>query len=117
MSCFSLMYKIEIQKRAVICLRKAGSQRPGIGLLHFGQQPPGQQKIPETQLKNALIVPNRRVKVLSNLSSYQQIILEKQQLDVFSNPNTDAVLDQLGSVHEVILYGVVTEICVAYAAR
>ncbi len=78
---------------------------------------PGQQKIPETQLKNALIVPNRPVKVLSNLSSYQQIILEKQQLDVFSNPNTDEVLNQLGSMHEVILYGLVTEICVAYAAR
>jgi nicotinamidase/pyrazinamidase len=78
---------------------------------------PGQQKIPETQLKNALIVPNRRVEVLSNLSSYQQIILEKQQLNVFSNPNTDEVLDQLGPVHEVILYGVVSEICVAYAAR
>lgn len=78
---------------------------------------PGQQKIPETRLTNALVVPNRHVQVLPNLLSYQQIILEKQQLDVFSNPNTDEVLDQLGSVHEVVLYGVVTEICVAHAAR
>jgi nicotinamidase/pyrazinamidase len=78
---------------------------------------PGQKKIPETQLTNALIVPNRQVNVLPNLSSYQQIILEKQQLDVFSNPNTETVLDQFGPMQEVILYGVVTEICVAYAAR
>ena len=78
---------------------------------------PGQQKIPETRLTNTLVVPNRHVQLLPNLSSYQQIILEKQQLDVFSNPNTDEVLNQFGSVHEVVLYGVVTELCVAHAAR
>ena len=78
---------------------------------------PGQQKIPETRLTNALVVPNRRLQVLPNLLSYRQIILEKQQLNVFSNPNTNEVLNQLGSVREIVLYGVVTEICVAYAAR
>lgn len=78
---------------------------------------PGQQKIPETRLANALIVPNRPADVLPNLTSYGQIILEKQQLDVFSNPNAEKVLEQLGPVREIILYGVVTEICVAYAAR
>lgn len=78
---------------------------------------PGQEKIPETRLKNSLVVPNRRVKALPNLSTYQQVILEKQQLDVFSNPNIDEVLSQLGPLREIILYGVVTEICVACAAR
>ncbi len=78
---------------------------------------PGQQKIAETRLPNALILPNRLVKLPRDLLSYQQIVLEKQQLDVFSNPNTDRLLDQLGPEHEIILYGVVTEICVAYAWR
>lgn len=78
---------------------------------------PGQQKIAETRLPNALVLPNRHVKVPKNLREYPQIIMEKQQLDVFSNPNMDEVLDQLGSNHEVILYGLVTELCVACAAR
>jgi nicotinamidase/pyrazinamidase len=90
----------------------------------FAQYPPhclvgtaGQKKIPETRLPNALILPNRRVEPPQNPLNYQQIIFEKQQLDVFSNPNIEAVLTRLGPVHEVILYGVVTEICVAYAGR
>jgi nicotinamidase/pyrazinamidase len=78
---------------------------------------PGQEKIPETRLKNVFVVPNRHVKELPKLSTYQQIILEKQQLNVFSNPNINEVLSQLGSVHEIVLYGVVTELCVACAAR
>jgi nicotinamidase/pyrazinamidase len=77
----------------------------------------GQKKIPETRLPNALVLPNRRVNVPKDLKTYQQVILEKQELDVFSNPNVETVLDNLGSHQEIILYGVVTEICVAYAAR
>jgi nicotinamidase/pyrazinamidase len=90
----------------------------------FAQYPPhclvgtaGQKKIPETRLPNALTLPNRRVERPQNPLNYQQIIFEKQQLDVFSNPNIEAVLARVGPVHEVILYGVVTEICVAYAGR
>jgi|SRR5215510_2236408 len=77
----------------------------------------GQRKIPETQLPNAFVLPNHRVNVPRDLNTYQQVILEKQQLDVFSNPNIETVLDRLGSSYEIVLYGVVTEICVAYAAR
>ncbi len=109
-------------KNGVLIVASACAHQPGDA--EFAQFPPhclagtpGQQKIPETLVKNAFIIPNRHVRELPNLSSYQQIILEKQQLDVFSNPNTDAVLNQLGSVHQIILYGIVTEICVAYAAR
>ena len=48
---------------------------------------------------------------------YEQIILEKQELDVFSNPNTHQLLERLGTVREIVLYGVVTEICVARTGR
>ena len=77
----------------------------------------GQRKIPETRLSNTLVLANHRVNVPKDLKGYQQLILEKQQLDVFSNPNTEALLGILGLNYQVVLYGVVTEICVAYAAR
>jgi nicotinamidase/pyrazinamidase len=77
---------------------------------------PGQQKVPETLLPNRYVVPNRPVS-LPDTRAYEQIIIEKQAFDVFTNPNTDEVLQQFGSVPQILLYGVVTEICVAAAAR
>lgn len=89
----------------------------------FQQWPPhcvvgtaGQQKIPETTLPRQLVLPNRRTEIPADLSLWQQVVLEKQQLDVFTNPNTGPLIDQLGRP-DVVLYGVVTEICVVRAAR
>ena len=89
----------------------------------FQQWPPhclvgtaGQEKIPETSLPRRLILPNRRVEIPADLSGWQQVVLEKQQLDVFTNPNTGPLVEQLGRPN-VVLYGVVTEICVVRAAR
>lgn len=89
----------------------------------FEQWPPhclvgtaGQEKIPETTLARQLILPNRRVGIPFDLSGCQQVILEKQQLDVFTNPNTGPLVEQLERP-DVVLYGVVTEICVVRAAR
>ncbi len=44
-----------------------------------------------------------------------QIILEKQQLDLFTSPQLDAVLERLAPEHCVV-YGVVAEYCVRFAA-
>ncbi|MFB3777014.1 MAG: cysteine hydrolase family protein [Bryobacteraceae bacterium] len=44
-----------------------------------------------------------------------QIILEKQALDCFSNPDLPGLLERLGADHCVV-YGVVTEHCVRLAA-
>jgi nicotinamidase/pyrazinamidase len=44
-----------------------------------------------------------------------QFILEKQQLDLFSNPEADAILRDLHP-EECIVYGVVTEYCVKLCA-
>jgi len=89
----------------------------------FQQWPPhclvgtaGQEKVPETTLPRQLVLPNRRVEIPADLSGWQQVILEKQELDVFTNPNTAALVEQLGRP-DVVLYGVVTEICVVRAAR
>jgi nicotinamidase/pyrazinamidase len=45
----------------------------------------------------------------------RQVILEKQELDLFSNPRLAALLVELGADRYVV-YGVVTEICVRLAA-
>ena len=89
----------------------------------FSQYPPhclvgttGQQKVSETLLPRRYIVPNRKVKLPEDIGSYQQIIIEKQDVDVFTNPNIDGLLAMLDK-REIILYGVVTEICVDRAAR
>lgn len=44
-----------------------------------------------------------------------QIVLEKQQLNVFTNPNADALIKALDP-DECIVYGVVTEYCVKECA-
>jgi nicotinamidase/pyrazinamidase len=75
----------------------------------------GQQKIPETRLPRQIILPNRRTDIPADLSAWQQVVLEKQELDVFTNPNAGPLLEQLGRP-DVVLYGVVTELCVARAA-
>jgi len=77
---------------------------------------PGQRKIPETSLTPQFIIPNRRGADIADAERYPQIVLEKQDFDVFSNPNTESLLAQLGKP-EIVLYGVVTEICVSAAAR
>jgi nicotinamidase/pyrazinamidase len=77
---------------------------------------PGQEKIPETLLPNRFIVSTRQVD-LPSAKDFQQIIIEKQEFDVFSNPNTGRLLQQFRPALQIVMYGVVTEICVAAAAR
>ncbi len=75
---------------------------------------PGQQKLPETSLAPQFTIPNRAGAELPDVARYRQIMIEKQTLDVFTNPNTDRFLARLGKP-KIVLYGVVTEICVAIA--
>jgi len=49
------------------------------------------------------------------LGDARQFILEKQQLDCFSSPDLNPLLERLNADRYVV-YGVVTEICVRYAA-
>jgi nicotinamidase/pyrazinamidase len=82
----------------------------------------GAEIIPETIAKSFLILPNRReAGVPNDLSPYQQVILEKQTLDVFDNPHTETVIGRLGQFTdadaEFAVFGVVTEYCVRFAAK
>jgi len=76
---------------------------------------PGQKKIPETTLSPQFTIPNRQA-AIPEVDQYRQIVIEKQTIDVFTNPNIEALLARLGKP-QIVLYGVVTEICVAAATR
>ena len=86
----------------------------------------GAELIPEARAESQLVIPNHKDFVLPrDLSSYQQILLEKNTLDVFDNPNTVALLARrnasrktdTGSSPEFLVFGVVTEYCVLRAAE
>jgi nicotinamidase/pyrazinamidase len=83
---------------------------------------PGAEIIPETRAEKVLVVPNRAgAAIPANLSEFQQVILEKQTLDVFDNPNTEKVLERVARFTaadaEMFVFGVVTEYCVRLAAK
>ena len=73
----------------------------------------GQHKPQATLLDTQVLVSS--VPGVPALAGAQQIILEKQALDCFTNPNLPAILDRLHADRYVV-YGVVTEYCVRYAA-
>jgi nicotinamidase/pyrazinamidase len=80
---------------------------------HCVQGTPGQQKIPETLTDDFLVIPNDpSFRLSENLRDHKQIIVEKQTLDDFDNPNTERILKQLGPDVEHAVFGVVTEYCV-----
>ena len=83
---------------------------------------PGAELIPETRAGKILFVPNRAgTDIPPNLPEFQQVILEKQTLDVFDNPNTEKVLERVAGFTEAdavfFVFGVVTEYCVRLAAK
>jgi nicotinamidase/pyrazinamidase len=73
----------------------------------------GQRKPASTLLEKRVIVPN--APGLPETEAAEQILLEKQALDCFTNVNLTELLHRLGA-ERCILYGVVTEICVKFAA-
>jgi len=72
----------------------------------------GQHKPAGTLLERRVVVPT--VPGEHPLDDAQQIIVEKQALDLFTNPNLSRLLEQLDAERYVV-YGVVTEYCVRCA--
>ena len=74
---------------------------------------PGAELIPELRTPDCLAIPNQNgFSFPGDLVSHHQVILEKNTLDVFDNPNTDVLLDYLGPAKAVVVFGVATEYCV-----
>ena len=74
----------------------------------------GQQKPAATLLERRVVVPSVRGAVFL-LDAPEQIIVEKQTIDLFRGTNLSFVLDHL-QAQRYVVYGVVTEICVRSAA-
>jgi len=91
----------------------------------FKQFPPhcvkgtaGAEFVPEALAKNFVRVENDvKAKLPEDLSKYQQIILEKQTLDVFQSRHADELVEDLGNSAEFVVFGVVTEYCVSLAVK
>jgi nicotinamidase/pyrazinamidase len=73
----------------------------------------GQQKCSVTLLERRVVVPNAPCEL--TIDGAQQIIVEKQTIDAFTNQHLATILATLGA-DRCVVYGVVTEICVWQAA-
>lgn len=78
----------------------------------------GSELVPEALTDNVIRVENDpAAKIPENLSSYQQVLLEKQTLNIFESRHADELVQRLGNQAEFIVFGVVTEYCVSFAAK
>jgi nicotinamidase/pyrazinamidase len=78
----------------------------------------GAEFVPEALTERVLTVPNDPVATLPrDLSRYQQILLEKQTLDIFESRHAGELLERLSPDAEFVVFGVVTEYCVRLAAK
>jgi nicotinamidase/pyrazinamidase len=91
----------------------------------FKQFPPhclkgtaGAEFVPEALAENFVRVENNAdAKLPQDVYRYQQIILEKQTLDIFETLHADALVKRLDDAAEFVVFGVVTEYCVSCAVK
>jgi nicotinamidase/pyrazinamidase len=83
---------------------------------HCVRGTPGAEIIPEGRADRLLTIPNDANFALpADFGKYQQVVLEKQTLDVFDNPQTKILVERLNREAEFVVFGVVTEYCVRLA--
>jgi nicotinamidase/pyrazinamidase len=93
---------------------------------HCLKRTPGALLLPEACALPQLMIPNQKGFALpQDLRTYRQVTLEKNTLDVFDNPNTDALLARINpagsrdiqSIPLLVIFGVATEYCVSRTAE
>jgi len=82
---------------------------------HCVQGTKGQKKLDETMMPHPLVLKNQMTdrNLVEDVRKHLQIIVEKQALDVFTNPVMDRLLRILPP--RAIVFGVTTEYCVLKA--
>lgn len=89
---------------------------------HCLKATPGAALLPEACAPPRLVIPNQKgFFIPEDLETYRQVTLEKNTLDVFDNPNTDALLARINpagssafqSSPQFVVFGVATEYCVS----
>jgi nicotinamidase/pyrazinamidase len=74
---------------------------------------PGARRVGETELEKPLVLGHEPVgedEVAAALADTREVLILKRTTDVFSNPNTEAVLRLLDPRH-IVVYGVALDIC------
>ena len=77
----------------------------------------GQKKIPETALKNPVVIepePRPADQVAKQVGRGGDVLLNKHWFDVFTNQNVEAVIAAI-KPRTIVLYGVATDVCNKYA--
>jgi nicotinamidase/pyrazinamidase len=78
----------------------------------------GAAYVPEALAERVITVANEPTTALPrDLSTYQQILLEKQTLDIFESRYADKLVERLDHDAQFVVFGVVTEYCVRFAAK
>jgi len=81
---------------------------------HCMRGTPGQRKIPETALRDLLVIepaPSDSKPFADRLRGHRgDILFHKHRFDVFSNENVTPALDVLDP-EDIVLYGVATDVC------
>jgi len=78
----------------------------------------GAELAPEALTEKVVRVPNEAdAKLPEDLFQYQQILLEKQTLNIFESRHADALVQRLESQAQFVVFGVVTEYCVSFAVK
>lgn len=87
---------------------------------HCMRGTPGQRKIPETALRNPLVIepePLDPAALAAGVRAHEgDILVHKHWFDVFSNPNVLPVVDALAP-DAVVLYGVALDVCNRFAVE
>ncbi len=78
----------------------------------------GAELVPEALTAKVFRVANdAEAQIPQDLSKYQQILLEKQTLNIFESRHADELVKRMGSQPEFVVFGVVTEYCVSFAVK
>jgi nicotinamidase/pyrazinamidase len=74
--------------------------------------------VPEALTQRVITVANEPTDALPHdLSQHQQIHLEKQTLDIFESQHAGKLVERFDPHAEFVVFGVVTEYCVRFAAK
>jgi len=68
--------------------------------------------------EKVVTVPNEpTARLPQDIFAYQQILLEKQTLDIFESRHAGELVKRFEDDTELVVFGVVTEYCVGFAAK
>ncbi len=81
---------------------------------HCVKDTPGNQKIEASTCKDNIVIENVKQDITESMLNHEQIIIEKQSHDIFSNKNSDKAIVVLGAI-DYVVFGVATDYCVKVA--